>query len=192
MTEEPRSGIAAIGDFTRAMLGDWLARMSGPFSVPIAIAAPWAPNDVVKILLGVTAFVCVWVTAYRLWKSEHDKVVDRDKRKRQLLDDISALRQTMVQYRIDMEADSHARRFNPNAWHQKFGALEDQIAEKIEQLSSKAEAITYRNRGNIPRALNPTMGGFLWPHPVVDTCIYDLDYLKDFIHKYAPGRDRQP
>jgi hypothetical protein len=166
--------------------------MSGPFSVPIAIAAPWAPNDVVKILLGVTAFVCVWVTAYRLWKSEHDKVVDRDKRKRQLLDDISALRQTMVQYRIDMEADSHARRFNPNAWHQKFGALEDQIAEKIEQLSSKAEAITYRNRGNIPRALNPTMGGFLWPHPVVDTCIYDLDYLKDFIHKYAPGRDRQP
>jgi hypothetical protein len=96
----------------------------------------------------------------------------------------------MVQYRIDMEADSHARRFNPTAWHQKFDALEGQIADKIEQLSSKAEAITYRNRGNIPRALNPTMGGFLWPDPVVDVCIYDLDYLKTFIHAYERGRER--
>jgi len=184
-----RTGLAAIKDFTRAMLGDWLARMSGPLSVPAAALALWVSNDKAKILLGVTAFVCLWVTAYRLWKSEHHKVVERDQWKWQLLDEISALRETMVRYRIDMEADHHARRFNQGAWEQKYDALEDQIATKIEQLSSKAEAITYRNRGNIPRPINPTMGGYLWP-VLIDSCIYDLDYLKTFIHDYGRGRER--
>jgi hypothetical protein len=64
--------------------------------------------------------------------------------------------------------------------------LQDDIAAKIEELSSKAEAITYRHRGNIPRAINTNMGGFMWPVRV-DVCIYDLDYLKTFIHDYARG-----
>ena len=182
-------GMKPLSDFTRAMFGDWLARMSGPLSVPATAFALWVSNDTTKILLGVTAFVCFWVTAYRLWKSEHDKVVDRDQRKRQLLDEISALREMMVRYRIEMEAEYNGRRFDQTAWQQKYGALEDQIAAKIEQLSSKAEASTYRSRGNIPRPANPTMGGYLWP-VLIDTCIYDLDYLKTFIHDYARGRER--
>jgi hypothetical protein len=100
------------------------------------------PNDTAKILLGLTAIAGFCVTAYRLWKSEHDKVVERDQRKRQLLDEISGLRETMVSYRIDMEADHLAQRFNQAKWQQKYNALEDQIASKIEQLSSKAEATT--------------------------------------------------
>jgi len=186
MGTRSRTGLTTIKDFTRAMLGDWLARMSGPFSVPAAALAFWVSNETTKILFGVTAFVCLWVTAYRLWKSEHDKLVERDQRKRQLLDEISALRETMVRYRIDMEAEYHARRFNQGAWQQKYKALEDQIATKIEQLSSKAEANIYRNRGNVPRPINPTMGGPLWP-VLIDTCIYDLDYLKTFIHEYGQG-----
>jgi len=177
---------AGIKDFTKAMLGDWLARMSGPLSVPAAGFAYWVSNDTAKILLGLTVFVCLWVTAYRLWKSEHDKLVERDQRKRQLLDEISTLRETMVQHRIDMQADYLAGRFNEGVWHQKYDKLEDQIATKIEQLSSKAEAITYRKRGNIPRAVDPTTGGFLWP-VLIDTCVYDLDYLKTFIHDCARG-----
>jgi hypothetical protein len=180
---------AGIKDFTKAMLGDWLARMSGPLSVPAAGLAYWVSNDTAKILLGLTVFVCLWVTAYRLWKSEHDKLVERDQRKRQLLDEISTLRETMVQHRIDMEADYRAGRFNQGVWHQKYDKLEDQIATKIEQLLSKAEAITYRKRGNIPRAVDPTTGGFLWP-VLIDTCVYDLDYLKTFIHDCARGRER--
>jgi hypothetical protein len=186
----PKSWLASITDFTRALLGDWLTRMSGPLSVPAAVAAFWVQNDTAKILLGLTAFVCIWVTAYRLWKHEHDKLVEHDQRKRQLLGEISALRETMVRYRIDMEAQWTARKFDPNRWQQKFDELEAQIADKIEQPSSKAEAITYRNRGNISRPLYPNMGGYLWP-PVVDACIHDLDYLKTFIHDYARGRDRR-
>ncbi len=183
------STLSDIIDFTRALWGDWLTRMSGPLSVPAAVAVFFVPNDVGKILLGLTAFICIWVTAYRLWKREHDKVVKRDQIKRQLLNDIAELRETIVRYRIDMEADYHAKRFDQAAWQQKYEALESQIATKIEQLSSKAEASTYRLRGNIPRPINPTMGGYLWP-VLVDTCIYDLDYLKTFIHDYARGRER--
>jgi hypothetical protein len=86
------STMSGIIDFTRTMWGDLLTRMSGPLSVPLAVASFFVPNDVAKILLGLTAFMCLWVTAYLLWKREHDKVVERDQRKRQLLDEISALR----------------------------------------------------------------------------------------------------
>jgi len=141
------------------MFGDWLARMSGPLSVPAAGAALWVSNDFAKTAFGLTAFVCLWVTAYRVWKPEHDKVVERDRTKRQLLDDISALREKLIGYRIEMEADHHARRFDQKKWEQKFDELQDEIASRIEQFSSKAEAIAYRGRGNIPREISP-MGGY--------------------------------
>ena len=183
--------LAAIPAFTRAMVGDWLARMSGPLSVPATAAALWVTNDTAKILLGLTAFACLWVTAYRLWKSEHDKVVERDQKKRQLLDEISTLRETMVQYRIDMERDYEGQRFNQAAWQQKYDALEDQIAIRIELLTSKAEASTYRKRGNIPRQVRPGRPGTFQWDVLIDACIYDLDYLKTFIHDISRGRDRR-
>jgi len=184
------STVGDIKDFIYAVGRDWLARMSGPLSVPAAILALWLSNDTAKIILGLTAFICLLVTAYRVWKTEHDRVVEHDVRKRQLLDEISALREKMVGYRIEMEADHNGKVFNATLWQQKFDALEDEIATKIEQLSSKAEASTYRKRGNIPRAVRPNRPGhFIWP-VLIDVCIYDLDYLKTFIHDYSRGRDR--
>ena len=55
-------------DFLRAVMGDWWARMSGPLSVPAAALGLWVSNDAAKIAFILTAFICVWVTAYRLWK----------------------------------------------------------------------------------------------------------------------------
>jgi hypothetical protein len=187
MKSEP--WLASVLDFTRAMFGDWLARMSGPASVPAAAFAFWVSNDTAKILLGLTAFVCLWLTAYRLWKSEHDKVVQREQRKHQLLGEIAERRETLVQYRIDMEADHNSRRFDEAIWTQRYKAIEAEIAARIEELAGSAEASTFRKRGNIHRSPNPTVGGFLWP-VLVDVCRYDLDYLKDFIHEYARGERR--
>jgi hypothetical protein len=181
----------AIADFTRAMLGDWLARMSGPLSVPAAALALWVTNDTAKILLGLTTFICLWVTAYRLWQSEHDKVVERDQRKRQLLNEISALRETMVRYRIDMENDHSAQRFDQAAWPERYNALDTQIATKIEELAGEAEASVFQNRGNITRAERPGRPGTFVRPVLIDTCVHDLDYLKEFIHDYARGRDRK-
>lgn len=44
--------------------------MSGPLSVPLAIAAYFVPNEAARIILGFTAFVCVVFVAFRLWKQE--------------------------------------------------------------------------------------------------------------------------
>jgi hypothetical protein len=178
-----------IKDFSRALFTNWWARLSGAFSVPATFLALYLSNDVAKLAWGIAAFLSLWATAYGLWKSEHDKVVERDQTKRRLLDEISSLRKTMVGYRIAMEADYHARQFDQGAWQRKYDALEDQIAEKIEQLSSKAEAVTYRNRGNISRPINTNMGGFMWP-VLIDTCVHDLDYLKAFVHAYSRGPQR--
>jgi hypothetical protein len=184
------STVSDIKDFTHAVGRDWLARMSGPLSVPAAILALWLSNDTAKIILGLTAFICLLVTAYRVWKTEHDKVVEHDARRRQLLDEISALRAKMVSYRIEMEADHARERFNEAEWQQKYDGLETEIAAKIEQLSSKAEALTYRKRGNIPRAHRPNRPGYFMRPILIDVCIYDLDYLKTFIHDYSRGRER--
>ncbi len=55
-------------NFVRAIWADWWARMSGPLSVPAMVVGLWVPNDTAKVAFLLTAFVCVWVTAYRLWK----------------------------------------------------------------------------------------------------------------------------
>jgi hypothetical protein len=182
--------VADIKNFTRAMFSDTLARMSGPLSVPATGLALWVSNETAKILLGMLAFVSLVVTAYRLWKSEHNKVVERNQTKSKLLDDIAALRDMMVGYRIEMQRDFDPQRFDRAAWQQKYNALQTQIAAKIEELAGKAEASAFRSRGNISRETRPGREGtFKWD-VLIDTCIYDLDYLKDFIHAYARGPDR--
>jgi hypothetical protein len=159
--------------------------MSGPLSVPAAILALWLSNDTAKIILGLTAFICLLVTAYRVWKTEHDKVVERDEKKRQLLDDIAALREKVGDYRIAMEAEHQAGRFDAQVWQQKYEALETEIALKIEQLSSKAEARTYLYRGNLQRPSRQNRpGSFVWPE-LIDFSIRDLDYLQAFVHAYS-------
>jgi hypothetical protein len=187
------SSKSGVKDFALAIWSDWLTLLSGPWSVPAAVAAYWVSNETGKIVLGLTAFCCLVFSAYRLWKREHDKVVERDQRKRQLLDDIAALREKVGNYRIEMETDHDAGRFNQNDWEKKYTALEVEIASKIEQLSSKAEATTYRHRGNLQRAINtnigPNMGGFRWP-VLVDISIRDLDYLQTFIHAHSRGKER--
>jgi hypothetical protein len=157
--------------------------MSGPLSVPAAILALWLSNDTAKIIFGLTAFICLLVTAYRVWKTEHDKVVEHNEKKRQLLADIARRRTEVGNYRIAMEADHKAGRFNQQAWQQKYDVLETEIASKIEQLSSKAEATTYLYRGNLQRPTN-TQGVFVWP-VLIDVSIRDLDYLQAFIHAYS-------
>jgi len=175
---------------------NWFAAMSGVPSVPLAILAYFIPSETAKILLGLTAFVSVWIAAYLVWSTERKAVIalqdaadERDQKKQQLLDDIASLRNQMVQVRIEIEQDIGRRQYDDGEWNRKFAALEQTIASKIEQFSTKAEADTYRNRGNIPRPTNPVMGGSQ-NSVLLDVCIYDLDYLKQFIIDYSRQKQR--
>ena len=72
--------------------------MSGPLSVPFAIAAIFVESQTAKILLGLTALACFWASAYYVWKPERGRVVeleataDRDAVAREAKDKLWELR----------------------------------------------------------------------------------------------------
>jgi hypothetical protein len=109
-------------------------------------------------------------------------IAERDQQKRRLLNEIAELRIKVGTMRIEMEQDYNHHRYSESQWLLKFDALQDEVASKIEQLSSSAEAQLYRHRGHIQRPPNPT-GGFLNPL-LVDICIHDLEHLKNLIQDY--------
>jgi len=54
--------------FLKAFGSDWLTRMSGPVTVPFAIAALFAPGWY-KILFGILAIICGVFAAFRVWRT---------------------------------------------------------------------------------------------------------------------------
>jgi len=63
-----------VGEFLSAVWQDWLAKMSGPISVPLAIASFLVSTPVYKALYAASAIVLSMVTAGRIWLTEHEKV----------------------------------------------------------------------------------------------------------------------
>lgn len=61
--------------FAQAMLAHWFSAMSGPLSVPAAIAAAFVQNQTGQMLLVLTAFVCVWAAAYGMWRAEREQTI---------------------------------------------------------------------------------------------------------------------
>jgi hypothetical protein len=189
-------GKQSIWEFLSAFWRNWLPLMCGVFSVPFAGATAFVETVSGRVIWATMALGAYTVASYLVWSTERKKVIElegavseRDQQKRQLLDDIASLREQMVQFRIEMEAAVNQRQYDEKYWKQKYDDLEQAIASKIERLAGGAEAITYRNRGNIPRPISPVAGGFQNP-VLLDACIYDLNYLKDFIHDYSRHRPR--
>jgi len=59
-----------LKNFCAALFYDWATGMTGPLSLPLAIASYLFSNETVKIVLGITAFGCVWAAAYGVWRRE--------------------------------------------------------------------------------------------------------------------------
>jgi hypothetical protein len=59
--------------FLSAIWADWLARMSGPLTVPFTLAAFFLPSSIARISFTILAVIAGLVTCYRIWKAEYDK-----------------------------------------------------------------------------------------------------------------------
>ncbi len=59
--------------FITAIASDWLARMSGPLTVPFTIAALFVSSADYRRLFAILAILAVFVTCYRVWASEYDR-----------------------------------------------------------------------------------------------------------------------
>lgn len=59
--------------FLNAICNDWLARMSGPLTVPVTIAALFVSTTAYKGLFATLAVLAAMVTCYRVWVKEFDR-----------------------------------------------------------------------------------------------------------------------
>jgi hypothetical protein len=66
---------SAIWAFARVLRAHWFAAMSGGFSVPFTAAMVYFDSKYAQSIFGALALTSLWFAAYRIWKSEHDKVV---------------------------------------------------------------------------------------------------------------------
>jgi hypothetical protein len=62
-----------IRRFLVAVWSDWLARMSGPLTVPFTIAAFFVPSAVYRVLFATLAVVAALLTCYRIWAKEYER-----------------------------------------------------------------------------------------------------------------------
>jgi hypothetical protein len=62
-----------FGKFLIAIWSDWLARMSGPLTVPFTIAAFFVPGPAYRALFAALAVMAGLVTCYRVWATEYDR-----------------------------------------------------------------------------------------------------------------------
>ena len=87
-----------------------------------------------------------------------------------------------MRLRIDAHNDLKGKT-DIEKWLTYYRNLQTEVAEKIEQFASRAEATNYKNKGNITRHITSH------PHQlVIDYCIHDIDYLNEFIKDYSRGR----
>jgi hypothetical protein len=72
--------MAKFGKFLSTIMSDWLARMSGPLTVPFAFAALLLPSTSARILFAVLAIAAALLTCYRVWAKEFDRAeTEREK-----------------------------------------------------------------------------------------------------------------
>ncbi|MBN8962855.1 MAG: hypothetical protein J0H71_17125 [Rhizobiales bacterium] len=66
--------------------------MSGPLSVPFAIAGVFAPSDLSKALLLGASFICVWAAAFILWRRGQDSLNRSESRVAALNNEVESLK----------------------------------------------------------------------------------------------------
>jgi hypothetical protein len=59
-----------IREFLKAWWSDWLTRMSGPATVPLAVAALTVSSTLYRTLWATLAVLCAGFTSYRVWLKE--------------------------------------------------------------------------------------------------------------------------
>lgn len=190
-------GIAACGSAAFANDWQWI------FGIPVVLgllsfhaakqgATPLSTGYPIwdGVLTALGAFVVTWLIVFivRTFKAAPELYYREKARadalevarfKQQDLDDIAGLRERLAVLRIDMERPNAIEQ-TPDAWGAICGALQTEIAEKIERFASLAARRSYQTRGNIFLRVGGTA------HQLhIDTCIHDLDYLRNFIDDYS-------
>jgi hypothetical protein len=63
---------ATFPEYLRAFTARWFILMSGPLSVPFAIAAALVESTIARVILAGTAVVCLIFSSYWIWRIERE------------------------------------------------------------------------------------------------------------------------
>ena len=89
------AGMAKFRRFLAVIMSDWLARMSGPLTVPFAVAAFLLPSVAARVLFAVLAVIAALITCYRVWVKEYDRA-EAEKVKNEIAPDIDIHMRCMI------------------------------------------------------------------------------------------------
>jgi hypothetical protein len=67
-----------FAEYLWAFTSRWSTLMSGPLSVPAAIAATLVENWIARIVLAATALICLLFSSYSIWRIEREKRTDAE------------------------------------------------------------------------------------------------------------------
>ena len=71
---------ATIKEFLRSFGGQWFTKMSGPLTVPFAVAALFVPQTWLKLLFALLAIVCAAVSSYGVWAADRNALIKSEAR----------------------------------------------------------------------------------------------------------------
>jgi len=74
-----------VKQFLHAFTGSWFTKMSGPFTVPFAVASLLVPQAWLKAVFGATAIACGIGASYAVWRKERVQLLlERENAAREL------------------------------------------------------------------------------------------------------------
>jgi hypothetical protein len=94
-------------DFIKAYTRNWFAIMSGGPSVPLAVLTLFVDSSSAKLGLWITAAACIVLSAYFVWRTEHQRFLDAQAKCVELLSDYP---HSLRLQKIDVQED---RRVDP-------------------------------------------------------------------------------
>jgi hypothetical protein len=176
---------ASLWAFARAFRKHLFAAMSGGFSVPFTALAVFADNKYAQGIFGCLAFSAAWFAAYRIWKSEREKVVELENKlagKATLRSSLSLLADNlqsareMVNRKVENEDQLKQLGKDYNVWIRK---VVEEIANSISIAAAKAySSAPAPMAAHFPGSLNNSHND-LRSH--IDSC---LKRLGDLISQY--------
>jgi hypothetical protein len=98
--------------FVLSIWRDWGARMCGPLTIPLTIAAFYVKADWQKALWSLAAIISLIYTSYRVWVNEHKAYVEAEKR-------IGDLSEKLISQRPDflLETGNACGQYDQGAGH---------------------------------------------------------------------------
>jgi hypothetical protein len=116
----------SLGQFLQAIWGDWGARMSGPPTIPLAIAALFVSNHVLRILYACLAVICGFYTAFAIWLKERNKY-EHEVSTHRLRDDWKYLQGKFAKYPHELYAHWILRSTMPTKREWDISGANDQM-----------------------------------------------------------------